>query len=97
MNPAVWKLLKNKGRVGAEASVAATVGCDACATDAAMKAEILSYSRTQGLFATGSISRRRRWPDEEDNVDLYGKDNGKRCGDETMQLPPAVTELVQAR
>ncbi|PYR29321.1 MAG: hypothetical protein DMF92_12220, partial [Acidobacteria bacterium] len=47
----VEKLLNNKVTLGAEASVAAgPVGCDArAATDAQLKAEILSYSRSQGL------------------------------------------------
>jgi SH3 domain-containing YSC84-like protein 1 len=45
------KLLGNKVTLGAEASVAAgAVGRDArAATDGQLKAEILSYSRTQGL------------------------------------------------
>src|SRR5205085_10815394 len=47
------KLLANKVSLGAELSVAAgPVGRDArAATDANATAEILSYSRTQGLFA----------------------------------------------
>ena len=46
------KMLRNKVSLGVEASVAAgPVGRDArAATDAQMKAEILSYSRTQGLL-----------------------------------------------
>lgn len=69
------KLLKNKVTLGAEASVAAgPVGRDArAATDGALKAEILSYSRTQGLFAginlTGGVIR----PDVDANAALYGK------------------------
>src|SRR2546425_6349339 len=47
------KLLNNKVTLGVEASAAAgPVGRDARAlTDAQLKAEILSYSRAQGLFA----------------------------------------------
>jgi lipid-binding SYLF domain-containing protein len=69
------KILRNKVSLGVEASVAAgPVGRDArAATDAQMTAEILSYSRTQGLFAginlTGGVVR----ADADDNVDLYGK------------------------
>ena len=69
------KLLGNKVSLGAEASVAAgPVGRDArAATDAQLKAEILSYSRTQGLFAgidlTGGVVK----PDVDDNHDLYGE------------------------
>jgi lipid-binding SYLF domain-containing protein len=70
------KMLRNKVSLGAEASVAAgPVGRDArAATDAQMKAEILSYSRTQGLFAGINLSGGVVRADVEDNGDLYGKD-----------------------
>jgi lipid-binding SYLF domain-containing protein len=69
------KLLNNKVTLGAEASVAAgPVGRDArAATDAQLKAEILSYSRTQGLFAGINISGGVMQIDEDDNAELYGK------------------------
>ena len=69
------KMLRNKVSLGAEASVAAgPVGRDArAATDAEMKAEILSYSRTQGLFAGINLSGGVVRADRDDNVDLYGK------------------------
>src|SRR5499427_9693021 len=69
------KLLGNKVTLGAEASVAAgPVGRDArAATDAQMNAEILSYSRTQGLFAGINLSGGVLKPDNDDNEDLYGK------------------------
>jgi len=69
------KLLNNKVQLGAEASVAAgPVGRDARAgTDAQMKAEILSYSRAQGLFAGIDISGGSLRPDVSDTEDLYGK------------------------
>ena len=69
------KLLANKVSLGAEASIAAgPVGRDArAATDAQMKAEILSYSRTQGLFAGVNLSGGVVKPDAGDNADLYGK------------------------
>jgi len=69
------KLLGNKVTLGAEASVAAgPVGRDArAATDAQMNAEILSYSRTQGLFAGINLSGGVLKPDTDDNQDLYGK------------------------
>ena len=69
------KMLRNKVSLGAEASIAAgPVGRDArAATDAQMKAEILSYSRTQGLFAGINLSGGVVRADEDDNVDLYGK------------------------
>jgi lipid-binding SYLF domain-containing protein len=69
------KMLRNKVSLGAEASIAAgPVGRDArAATDAQMKAEILAYSRTQGLFAGINLSGGVVRADADDNVDLYGK------------------------
>ena len=71
----VDKLLKNRVSLGAEASVAAgPVGRDArAATDAQLKAEILSYSRTQGVFAGLNLSGGVLRDDKDDNTDLYGK------------------------
>jgi lipid-binding SYLF domain-containing protein len=70
------KMLGDRVTLGAEASVAAgPVGRDArAATDAQLKAEILSYSRTQGLFAGVNISGGVLKPDMDDNQDLYGKE-----------------------
>ncbi len=89
------KLLGNKVTLGAEASIAAgPVGRDArAATDAQMNAEILSYSRTQGLFAGINLSGGVIKPDPEDNQDLYGKPIEARAvltGDAVA--PPAVTQ-----
>lgn len=71
----VEKLLKNRVSLGAEASVAAgPLGRDArAATDAQLKAEILSYSRTQGVFAGVNLSGGVLRDDKDDNADLYGK------------------------
>jgi lipid-binding SYLF domain-containing protein len=90
------KLLKNKVSLGAEASVAGgPVGRDArAATDAQMKAEILSYSRTQGLFAGVNLSGGVIKTDEDDNADLYGPNNPARSvvSSSGAVKPPAVTE-----
>jgi lipid-binding SYLF domain-containing protein len=89
------KMLRNKTSLGAEASIAGgPVGRDArAATDAQMKAEILSYSRTQGLFAGINLSGGVVKPDVEDNEDLYGKTTAARdvVLSGTMS-PPSVTE-----
>lgn len=71
----VEKLLRNKVSLGAEASVAAgPVGRDArAATDLQLRAEILAYSRTQGLFAGINLSGGVIRDDRDDNADLYGK------------------------
>src|SRR5258705_3363563 len=76
----VEMMLRNKVTLGAEASIAAgPVGRDArAATDAQMKAEILSYSRTQGLFAGVNLSGGVVKPDIDDNTDLYGSNPSAR-------------------
>src|SRR5437667_4602172 len=86
------KMLGNKVSLGAEASVAAgPVGRDARAgTDAQLKAEILSYSRTQGLFAGVDISGGMLKPDKDDNAKLYGKEIAPRTvGMSGTVKPPA--------
>lgn len=87
------KLLGNKVTLGAEASVAAgPVGRDArAATDAQMHAEILSYSRTQGLFAGINLSGGVLKPDTDDNEDLYGKKITPTAVLTGSTAPPAAT------
>ena len=88
------KLLKNKVSLGAEASIAGgPVGRDArAATDAQMKAEILSYSRTQGLFAGINLSGGVVKPDDDDNADLYGPGTvAATVVNSTSTAPPPVT------
>ena len=72
----VEKLLNNKVTIGADASAAAgPVGRTAtAATDAQMKAQILSYSRSQGVFAGVSLSGGSLRPDTDANKDVYGAD-----------------------
>lgn len=71
----VDRLLQDKVTLGGDVSVAAgPVGRDARAsTDAELKAEILSYSRAQGLFAGVDLSGGILKADNEDNRDLYGR------------------------
>ena len=93
------KMLRNKVTLGAEASIAGgPVGRDArAATDAQMKAEILSYSRTQGLFGGVNLSGGVVRPDTDDNTDLYGPNVAARdvvMG--TTVKAPAVTEPFMA-
>jgi lipid-binding SYLF domain-containing protein len=92
------KMLKNKVSLGAEASVAAgPVGRDArAATDAQMKAEILSYSRTQGLFAGINLSGGVVKPDDDDNTDLYGAGTSAASVVTGGSTPPAVTRPFMA-
>src|SRR5579871_887452 len=69
------KLLSSKFTLGAEGSVAAgTVGRTATAqTDLQLHAEILSWSRSQGLFAGVALEGATLRQDLDDNATLYGK------------------------
>ena len=69
------KLLSSKFTLGAEGSVAAgPVGRTATAqTDAQMRADILSWSRSQGLFAGVALEGATLRPDMDDNATLYGR------------------------
>ncbi len=69
-------LLKSKVKLGADAAVAAgPKGRDASAnTDAYLRAEMLSYSRSRGVFAGISLEGSTLRPDNDANRKLYGKD-----------------------
>jgi lipid-binding SYLF domain-containing protein len=68
-------LMKGKLKLGADASIAAgPVGREAeAATNGAMSAEMLSYSRAQGIFAGVSLAGTTLGPDSDANQKLYGK------------------------
>jgi lipid-binding SYLF domain-containing protein len=69
-------VMSSKVKLGADASVAAgPVGRAASAeTDIVMKAEILSYSRSKGLFAGVSLEGSTMRSDDGANKALYGKE-----------------------
>ena len=69
-------ILTGKVKLGADAAAAAgPKGRDAAAaTDVTMRAEILSYSRSRGLFAGISLEGSTLRPDNGANKSLYGKD-----------------------
>lgn len=71
----VDSLLKSKVKLGADASAAAgPKGRSAGAsTDVAMRAEILTYSRSRGLFAGVSLEGSTLRPDNGANKSLYGR------------------------
>ncbi len=76
MNPhGARSLLKTKVKLGADAAAAAgPKGRDAAAaTDVAMRAEILSYSRSRGLFAGVSLEGSTLRQDNGANEKLYGR------------------------
>jgi lipid-binding SYLF domain-containing protein len=68
-------ILSNKVKLGADASVAAgpkgrTASAD---TDVSLRAEVLSYSRSRGLFAGISLEGSTIRPDRDANERVYGK------------------------
>src|SRR5437899_10168356 len=73
---AASSILKSKVKLGATASVAAgIVGREqTVATDAFLRADIISYSRARGLFAGVSVEGSTLRPDNRANRKLYGKD-----------------------
>jgi lipid-binding SYLF domain-containing protein len=76
MNPGgMKKLVQDSVKLGAELSVAAgPVGRSAeGATDAQLHAEILSYSRSRGLFGGASLDGAVYKQDEGDNQKVYGR------------------------
>lgn len=76
MNPrGATAILKDKVKLGADISAAAgPKGRDAAAeTDATLRAEMLTYSRSRGLFAGVSLEGSTVRPDNEGNEELYQK------------------------
>jgi lipid-binding SYLF domain-containing protein len=71
----VQKLLRNKTNLGADASIAAgPLGRrGGVSTDAVATAEIISYSRSKGLFAGIDLSGGVLRPDEDANTATYGR------------------------
>src|ERR1035438_7707317 len=91
------KLLSSKFTLGGEASVAAgPVGRTATAqTDLQMHAEILSWSRSQGLFAGLALEGATLRQDLDDNAELYGKRLENREIVTTSVRPPeAAAQLL---
>jgi len=69
-------VLTSKVKLGGDAAAAAgPKGRDASAeTDATLRAEILSYSRSRGLFAGISLEGSTLRPDNDANKNLYGQE-----------------------
>jgi len=91
-------ILSSKVKLGGDASAAAgPVGRSASAeTDAAMKAEILSYSRARGAFAGVSLAGSTLRPDNDANKDLYGKkiEAKEIVLDGAVKAPPSASTLI---
>ncbi len=87
-------LLSDKFQIGGEASAAAgPVGRDSSAmTDAALNAEILTYSRSRGVFGGLDIGGSAVTEDEDSNRELYGS---KISNKEILSSNPKVPAEAQ--
>ena len=99
MNEAGAKsIMSSKVKLGGDASVAAgPKGRDTSAeTDVVMKAEILSYSRAQGVFAGVSLAGSTVRSDDGANKAIYGKDLSAReiVREGKVTAPPASAKLL---
>lgn len=88
----VQGIMRGRFTIGADASVAAgPVGRNAAAaTDARLKAEILSYSRSRGLFAGVAIDGAALQIDERANAAYYALPPGQPAG----AIPPSALQLI---
>jgi SH3 domain-containing YSC84-like protein 1 len=91
-------VLHSKVKLGADAAVAAgPKGRDAqAATDATLRAEMLSYSRSRGLFAGLSLEGSTIRPDGDANKRLYGKNITAEdiLGESKLSAPQSAHELI---
>ena len=91
------KLLSSKFTLGADASVAAgPVGRTAEAqTDLQMHAEILSWSRSQGLFAGVALEGATLRQDLNDNAQIYGRKlDNREILTTSVRTPRAAAKLI---
>jgi len=100
MNPDGMKhLVSNRFTIGGEASAAAgPVGRTAhAATDAHLQAQILSWSRSRGLFAGASLNGAVVETSEDANQRLYGKESSAKAIliEHERQVPEAARRFVQ--
>src|ERR1700746_41730 len=91
-------ILSSKVKLGADASIAGgPKGRDASAdTDAWMRAEILSYSRSRGVFAGVSLEGSTLRPDDDASEQVYGRPIKAKdiVRSETMAVPATGRHFV---
>jgi lipid-binding SYLF domain-containing protein len=95
---ALQSLMSDKFKLGADASVAAgPVGRNAAAgTDLKLSAEILSYSRSKGIFAGVSLDGAVMQADKSGDKAMYGDDvNRHEILDGKVAVPAAARVLVE--
>ena len=98
-NAGARKFVQDDVKLGADASVTAgPVGRTAeAATDAQLHAEILSYSRTRGLFAGVSLAGAVVKQDGGQNRRLYGRDiSARKILFDGVRVPPQAAALHAA-
>jgi lipid-binding SYLF domain-containing protein len=91
------RLLGDKFTLGAEGEIAGgPVGRTATAeTDARLTAEILSWSRTRGVFAGVALKGATLRQDLDDNESLYGRPlRNREIVDQAIAAPPAAANLI---
>jgi lipid-binding SYLF domain-containing protein len=90
-------LLSSKFQLGGEAAAAAgPIGRDSSAmTDAAMHAQILSYSRSRGVFGGLDLGGAAVTEDNDANAELYGrKISNKEVMDSKMTIPASARPFI---
>ena len=95
---ALQSLMSDKFKLGADASVAAgPVGRNAAAgTDLKLNAEILSYSRSKGIFAGVSLDGAVMQADKSGDKAMYGDDvNRHEILDGKVAVPASARALVE--
>ncbi|HVB86658.1 MAG TPA: lipid-binding SYLF domain-containing protein [Candidatus Dormibacteraeota bacterium] len=92
-------ILSSKVKLGADASAAAGPKGRAAEadTDVAMRAEILTYSRSRGLFAGISLEGSTLRPDNEGNASLYGRKIAAQdiALKGAVPVPPSARRLIE--
>jgi len=94
---ALQNLMSDKFKLGADASVAAgPVGRDAAAdTDIKLRAEILTYSRSHGIFAGVSLDGSVVQADKSGDRAMYGQDvTRRRILDGRIAVPGSARPLI---
>jgi lipid-binding SYLF domain-containing protein len=95
-NDGARSVMKGRAKLGAETSIAAgpVGGTAEASTTATMQAQMLSYSRAQGVFAGVSLSGTSLGPDDSDNEKLYGKKvSGPEIFSGSVTAPPSAAAL----
>jgi outer membrane protein OmpA-like peptidoglycan-associated protein len=91
------RLLADKFTIGGEAAAAAgPVGRNTSAdTDVLLHAEILTWSRSRGIFAGLSLEGSTLRPDGSENQKLYGRDiSNREILEGDVPVPPAGKQLI---